>query len=467
MLHRRRRKWQHLLLPVCLAVLSCGTIAARPMEIKLPKDLEASTTTTTSEKGDDAVVVPLIVNGEQADPGDYPYYVAMGTCGAVLIGPDLVLTAAHCKDRTDSELLIGAYRKWRTDGGAVPRFCDRWIQHPLYDEANPQDGYDVALCLLDRPVEIDPEARVRLELNEDPSVPAGGDEVTVIGMGQLEFQTGDGLEFLQYVREPALSDDVCGAVYDGLIDDFEGLLCVGDLAGGKGACTGDSGGPAVRRTIRSDGTVVDAHVGLVSFIVTPVDDARCAAANTPVVYTQTSAHIGWIRDTACADLGSVSPFCSPLNDPPEPLSCSERGEHEVTVEIRTGPNQGRYTSGWFLFDDGNVLDVRLVASKVYLVQDDSKEHVVCVGESVPYSWRLSGLDFLGTYSLSLNGEVLSSGFGNGSVIIESFETPLFEAPPPVTDSPTTRAPTKSPKKATKKQKKAKKKRRRRRRRNGP
>jgi secreted trypsin-like serine protease len=39
----------------------------------------------------------LIINGQVAEPGDYPYFVHFATpgCGGTLIAPDIVLTAAH------------------------------------------------------------------------------------------------------------------------------------------------------------------------------------------------------------------------------------------------------------------------------------------------------------------------------------------------------------------------------------
>ena len=102
--------------------------------------------------------------------------VHMGYCGAALIGPDLVLTAAHCGDPTNEQLQIGAYRRQRADGGALSRFCDRWIPHPLWDDENISNGYDFALCLLDEPVDDDVPY---LELNRDPYVPYGGETLVV------------------------------------------------------------------------------------------------------------------------------------------------------------------------------------------------------------------------------------------------------------------------------------------------
>ena len=40
---------------------------------------------------------PRIVGGDDASPGQFPYFVFLDIgCGGTLIAPDVVLTAAHC-----------------------------------------------------------------------------------------------------------------------------------------------------------------------------------------------------------------------------------------------------------------------------------------------------------------------------------------------------------------------------------
>lgn len=61
------------------------------------------------------------------------------------------------------------------------------------------------------------------------------------------------------------------------------MLCAGVASGGKGQCSGDSGGPL----ILEDGT----QVGLVSWSMKP-----CTIAPYPGVYTKVSHFIDWIRN---------------------------------------------------------------------------------------------------------------------------------------------------------------------------
>ena len=48
----------------------------------------------------------LIINGEQADPGEYPYFAHMPYpgCGGSLIAPDVILTAGHVS-ATEPEMI--------------------------------------------------------------------------------------------------------------------------------------------------------------------------------------------------------------------------------------------------------------------------------------------------------------------------------------------------------------------------
>lgn len=410
-------------------------------------------------RNSNSIIVSNIVNGNQASPGDFPYFVHMGTCGATLIAPDLVLTAAHCGDRTYEQLQIGAYRKQRDDGGAQSRFCDRWIPHPEWQGNRIIDGHDFALCLLDRPVDID-QSKVTLELNEYPDLPSGGDEVIVVGLGLLAF-SGTGPEFLQFVDEPALSNQQCEAVY-GEFPGQDGLLCIGDLAGGRGACPGDSGGPAVRRTLKPDGTMVDTHVGLVSFSVIDEEDPQCAQPDSPVVYARTSSEIDWIRETACNELGSRASFCPDTSESlmMDDIDCNRQNRYELEVEINTSAFQGRYNTGFYVQSESTE---RLKTFRTYLLKNFKNTHTLCLGVDKRYNF-VASLDVFATYTVRLNGQVILDGFGDDQDLLRfTIQTP-DESPRQQLQTRPTAAPTLPPtaktvktakkgkgKKATKKQ----------------
>lgn len=379
--------------------------------------------------------VARIVGGNQAEPGDYPYFVEMGTCGGALIAPDAVLFAAHCGDWKDQQINIGAYRTQTLEEGAQERFCDVWIPDPKYGTEGSDINYDFALCKLNEPVIID-ESNVVLVLNEEDSVPATGEDLQVMGLGALA-SGGSSPEYVHEVTVPTVSNEECNAPnsYDGEITDI--MLCAGfPDEGGKDSCQGDSGGPIVKRTFQN-GKFVDTHVGVVSW------GYGCADVNFPGVYARTSKRADWIKQTVCDDFESTASFCS--NTPPAPEPCA----NELTINILT--DRWAYESEMTLIDSSSTE----VLKRKYLIKQYNNEHKVCLEANTCYVWTLGdrasdGINN-GSYSLALNGQTVASGNGNfGREMKENFCTadgnPVAsptEAPvPSPTEAPV--APTEAP-----------------------
>lgn len=359
--------------------------------------LAASAKTSSVFAEPDLVVSPRIVGGQRANPGEYPYFVEMGTCGGALIAPDAVLFAAHCGDWKDRQISIGAYRTQTLEEGAQERFCDVWIPDPKYGTEGSSINYDFALCKLNEPVVID-ESKVTLVLNEEDSVPATGENLEVMGLGALA-SGASGPEYLHEVTVPVVSNADCNAgnSYDGEITDI--MLCAGfPDVGGKDSCQGDSGGPIVKRTFR-DGRFVDTHVGVVSW------GYGCADVNFPGVYARTSKRADWIKQTVCDEFKSTASFCS--NSPPAPESCA----NELSINVRT--DNYAYETQMTLKNKSNNDNI---LTRTYLIKRHDNEHKVCLEANTCYLWTLGDNDGInnGSYSLSLNGETVASGNGNFS-----------------------------------------------------
>ncbi|MBJ6126200.1 S1 family peptidase [Microvirga splendida] len=159
-------------------------------------------------------------------------------CSGVLVGPDLVLTAAHCViDRA-------AYRVTALNRALRPqRFNVAALAiHPTFvpgTTPRTQPGVDLAVVKLDRPIgrdflPLDPTQAGRIDV---------GDQVTIAGYGVLSERARGTARKLRQTNLVSL----------GSIEVANRVLIVADRVRlaeteGAGACRGDSGGPILAAT---------------------------------------------------------------------------------------------------------------------------------------------------------------------------------------------------------------------------
>lgn len=93
------------------------------------------------------------------------YYIIVqwDGCGASLIHPDIILSAAHCNGVSSNEVLIGAFNSGSTAGGAEFRSITQRSQHPLYDDATV--SHDFLVMKLDSAVRSFATTRVLVKIN--------------------------------------------------------------------------------------------------------------------------------------------------------------------------------------------------------------------------------------------------------------------------------------------------------------
>ena len=215
-----------------------------------------------------------IVGGETTQR-DWPHMVAMEykgeddsefglRCGASLIRPDVVLTAAHCVDAEDGgtlpaenfRFLLGT--KKRSQGGERIAATEV-LEHPGWDDTN-GGGSDVALFKLERPSE---QGRtIELASGDDASRWEPGDPAIVTGWGAEFYGAPTVPDDLKEAEVPIVSDGDCQTAYGFTLGfDPETNVCAGNLIGGEDSCQGDSGGPL--QVQGSDGGWV--QVGVVSY----------------------------------------------------------------------------------------------------------------------------------------------------------------------------------------------------------
>ena len=205
----------------------------------------------------------------------------MNGCGGTLIGPSLVLSAAHCGSYLGQTVTIGTTR--------VAVVKSR--RHPSYNSNTMEN--DFYLHQLRSPVTT---SGARVTLNSNAALPSAGQSLTTLGLG-LTSDGGSPSSSLRDVVVPAVSNANCQSIYGSSVFKTNVMFCAGE--GGKDSCQGDSGGPIVIRNGLD-------HVltGVVSF------GYGCADPLYPGIYARVSSALTWIKNVGCTEWGkSVNGLC--------------------------------------------------------------------------------------------------------------------------------------------------------------
>ena len=203
--------------------------------------------------------VTRIVNGRNAEKGEWPWAVVLGKpgnpkfrviCGGTLISSKHVLTAAHCFPGGDSnpnkarlgELDIGD----ATETEHFDRDLCKVTVHPDY-AVNAQGVFnDVAIVTLcGAPIALeDPDAEVQPAcLPESGNVGRFSGDFTVIGWGATQ-DFGPTVDWLQKAKVEPRPLNECKTAYASLHNGVvinDDHICAG--TGNTDTCSGDSGGP--------------------------------------------------------------------------------------------------------------------------------------------------------------------------------------------------------------------------------
>ncbi|KAG7342656.1 serine protease [Nitzschia inconspicua] len=223
---------------------------------------------------------PRIINGKDVGSDRYPYFSLMygqAMCGAALIGPRLVLSAAHCANAAP-QFRVGAWNGV-TDGVQIQ------IQSRIVHESYTPSRFDHDIVLFQLQSEA-PYEYIQLQKEK-----VSGGKMTVIGFGDTDSSARLALaSTLQEVELEYVDNETCDEGHGGRGDVSDDMMCAASK--GKDSCIGDSGGPLI---LRGDTAADDRLVGLVSW------GRGCALDGYPGVYTRVSHFYGWIEETACTN----------------------------------------------------------------------------------------------------------------------------------------------------------------------
>lgn len=235
-----QKLWKFALLPILILVMMVSRATAE------------ETGKTPATRGEQPWMAGLVLSDEK---DAYQGFI----CGASLIAPEWVLTAAHCLEGinqpSELDVIIGRYTLSSNEGERIT--AEDMIVHSGY--INYEDGQDndIALIKLSRPATEGTPIPVINATNayvDDPNQLA-----RVTGWGQLTESNEYSPDMLHGVDLPLVSQQTCRPFYgEELTPDG---LCAGVPGGGKDSCYGDSGGPLV--ALDRNGNPV--QVGIVSW----------------------------------------------------------------------------------------------------------------------------------------------------------------------------------------------------------